>query len=134
MTQSLAGPFSATQLHAGLWRLAADAPDGVRVYLRGADSEASTLLAARHVAALEIEWRNEGAMVEVTGAEGVRRFRSESVFIHTPMPRLYDELPLARFDANAQRFWRRVFRLMRIPGGRLLVGAIARRRRGTASH
>ncbi len=71
--------------------------------------------------------------VMVTGADGVRRFTSESVFIHEPKTRLYDSLPLARFDAAAQRFWKRVFRLIRIPGGRLLLGAIARRRRGTAS-
>jgi len=89
------------------------------------------------ITALEFEWRTDGVMVRVTGAVGVRRFKSASVFIHTPATRLYDDLPLASFDAGAQRFWKRVFRLIRFPGGRLLLGAIARRRRGrrgTASH
>jgi len=105
------------------------------VYLHGAGPEASTLLAGLRITALEFEWRAEGVMIGVAGADGVRHFRSESVIIHTPAARLYDSLPLASFDADARRFWRRVFRLIRIPGGRLVVGAIARRRRrGTASH
>ena len=89
------------------------------------------------ITALEFEWRMEGVMVSLTGASGVRHFKSESVVVHTPAMRLYDSLPLASFDAAAQRFWKRVFCLIRIPGGRLLLGVIARRRRGrpgTASH
>ena len=135
--QGLPGPFSATRLNSGLWQLTAETADGARVYLHGAEPAASRLLAGMRIAALEFEWCTDGVMVRVTGAEGGRHFKSVSVFIHTPATRLYDSLPLASFDANAQRFWKRVFRLMRIPGGRLLLGAIARRRgsrRGTASH
>jgi hypothetical protein len=134
--QSFPGPFSATRLTAGLWQLTAEIPDGARVYLLGAGPDASRLLEDMRIAALEFEWRTDGVMVRVTGAHGVRHFKSESVFIHEPKSRLYDSLPLASFDPAAQRFWRRVFRLIRIPGGRLALGAIARRRgrRGTASH
>jgi hypothetical protein len=134
--QSLPGPFSAAKLHSGVWQLTAEAADGARVYLHGAGPEASKLLAGMRITALEFEWRMEDVMVSLTGASGVRRFKSESVFIHEPRTRLYDSLPLASFDAGAQRFWKRVFRLIRIPGGRLVLGAIARRRgrRGTASH
>jgi hypothetical protein len=133
--QSLTGPFSATKLHSGVWQLTAEVADGARVYLHGAGPEASKLLAGMRITALEFEWRTEDVMVGVSGADGVRYFKSASVFIHTPAVRLYDSLPLASFDADAQRFWKRVFRLMRIPGGRLALGAIARRRRrGTASH
>jgi hypothetical protein len=135
--QSLPGPFTATKLNSGLWQLTAEVADGARVYLRGAAPEASKLLEGKRLTALEFEWRTEGVMVRVTGAEGVRHFKSESVFIHTPATRLYDSLPLASFDTDARRFWKRVFRLMRIPGGRLILGAIAGRRRGrrgTASH
>jgi hypothetical protein len=134
--QSLRGPFAATKLNSGVWQLTAEVPDGARVYLHGAGPEASKLLAGMRIAALEFEWRTEDVMVSLTGASGVRHFKSESVFIHTPATRLYDSLPLASFDAGAQRFWKRVFRLIRIPGGRLLLAAIARRRgrRGTASH
>ena len=135
--QSLPGPFSATRLNAGLWQLTAEAPDGARVYLRGAGPEASKLLADMRISALEFEWRTDGVMVSVTGTDGIRHFKSESVLVHEPKTRLYVSLPLASFDADAQRFWKRVFRLIRIPGGRLLLGVIARRRggrRGTASH
>jgi hypothetical protein len=134
--QSLSGLFSATRLNSGLWQLAAEAPAGANVYVHGAGSDASKFLAGVRITALEFEWRSDGVMVKMTGAEGVRYFKSESVIIHEPKSLLYDCLPLASFDAGAQRFWRRVFRLMRIPGGRLLLGAIARRRgrRGPASH
>ena len=135
--QSLPGPFSATKLNSGVWQLAAEVPDGARVYLHGAGPEESKFLAGMRITALQLEWRTEDVMVRVSGAEGIRHFKSASVFIHTPAARLYDSLPLASFDADAQRFWKRVFRLIRIPGGRLLLGAIARRRRGrrgTASH
>ena len=110
--------------------MTAEVPDGARVYLRGAGPEASKLLAGMRITALEFEWLTDGVMVRVTGGDGVRHFKSESVFIHEPKTGLYDSLPLARFDADAQRFWKRVFRLIRIPGGRLALGAIARRRRG----
>ena len=135
--QSLAGPFSATRLNSGLWQLTAEVPDGARVYVHGAGPEASKLLAEMRITALEFEWRAESVLVRATGTDGVRHFKSESVVVHTPAMRLYDSLPLASFDAAAQRFWKRVFCLIRIPGGRLLLGAIARRRRGrggTASH
>ncbi len=127
--RSLPGPFSAAHLSSGLWQLTAEVPDGARVYLRGAAPEASKLLSDTRITALEFEWRSEGVMVSITGAGGARHFKSESV-IHTPAARLYDSLPLASFDGRAQRFWKRVFRLIRIPGGRLVLGAIARRRRG----
>jgi hypothetical protein len=134
--QSFPGPFYATKLNAGVWQLTKDVPDGARVYLRGAAPEASKYLADMRITALEFEWRTAGVVVRVTGADGIRHFNSDSVFIHTPRTRLYESLPLASFDRDAQRFWKRVFRLIRIPGGRLLLGAIARRRRrrGTASH
>jgi len=128
--RSLPGPFSAAKLNSGLWLLTAEAPDGARVFLRGAAPDASKLLAEPRITALEFEWRTEAVMVSITGAGGARHFKSESVFIHTPAARLYDSLPLASFDADAQRFWKWVFRLIRIPGGRLALGAIARRRRG----
>jgi hypothetical protein len=124
-----------SKLNSGLWQLTAATPDGATVYLHGVGPQASSLPAGTRITALEVEWRPDGVMIRMTGAEGVRHFKSESVIIHDPKPLLYDSLPLASFDAKAQRFWRRVFRLIRIPGGRFLLGAIARRRgrRGTAS-
>jgi len=134
--QSFPGPFSATKLNSGVWQLTAEVADGARVYLHGAGPEASKLLAEMHITGLEFEWRAEGVLVRASGVDGVRHFKSENVVVHAPASRLYDALPLASFDADAQRFWKRVFRLIRIPGGRLVLGAIARRRGrgGTASH
>jgi len=34
--------------------------------------------------------------------------------------------PLASIDADARRFWHRVFRLVRIPGGRYLLKLLTR--------
>jgi hypothetical protein len=52
-----------------------------------------------------------------------------SAIVHEPLERLYESLPLASIDADARRFWRRVFRLVRIPGGRYLLKVLTRARR-----
>jgi hypothetical protein len=62
----------------------------------------------------------------MTSAEQLRTIRAQSVIVHEPLARLYEALPLVTLDAKARRFWRRVFRLVRIPGGRHLLGALAR--------
>jgi hypothetical protein len=54
----------------------------------------------------------------------------QSAIVHQPLARLYDGLPLAEFDSKTRRFWGRVFTLVRIPGGRHLLGVLARRSRG----
>jgi hypothetical protein len=59
----------------------------------------------------------KAASVEVTAA-----------IVHEPLGNLYESLPLASIDANARRFWRRVFRLVRIPGGRYLLRLLTRSR------
>jgi hypothetical protein len=59
----------------------------------------------------------------------VQSFRAQSASIQEPQNALYERLPLASFDARAQRFWRRVFLLARLPGGAALLRALARRRR-----
>ncbi len=139
--QTLPGPFSAAQLNSGVWLLTRETSDPVRVYLRGAEPAAAALLAVGvPIAGLELEWRPDGVDVGVTAEGGVRHFHSADAFIHESKPRLYESLPLAVFDPAARRFWRRVFRVIRIPGGGMLLGVIARRGRhrrgrpGTASH
>ena len=67
--------------------------------------------------------------MSVIGASGVRYFKCGGAVLHEPQMQLYSALPLAQFDAKAQRFWRRIFRLLRIPGGRIVLRWIARRRR-----
>jgi hypothetical protein len=58
---------------------------------------------------------NRVATVEAAGA-----------IVHEPLGHLYESLPLVSIDADARRFWRRVFRLVRIPGGRYLLKVLTR--------
>jgi len=100
------------------------------VYLHGAGPKRQSSCGMR-ITALEIECvpRCHG---QGDGADGVRHFTSESVFIHEPKTRLYDSclwrasMPL-RSDLEAG------FSLIRIPGGRLLLESDRAPPRGTAS-
>jgi hypothetical protein len=76
---------------------------------------------------VNIDWDGDAAVLTIESPGDGRRCRARSAFIHEPLPNLYDALPLARFDARARRFWRWVFLLVRLPGGRRLLGMLARR-------
>jgi hypothetical protein len=130
MSKILKGPFSARNLGAGSWVLTSDATDGPEVYLQGIGPGAE-FLAGAAFAQLAVAWRGDGVEITATAANGIRALKAASAIIHEPKPRLYESLPLAGFDADARRFWNRVFRLIRIPGGRHLLGFIARRKRGS---
>jgi hypothetical protein len=82
------------------------------------------------ITTLGVEWRVDGVRLALSGANGVRYLTAGSAIIHEPRVHLYEALPLAAFDSDAKRFWKRVFRLMRIPGGRFLLRFLARGRRG----
>jgi len=129
MSKILAGPFSARPLGAGSWVLTAGFADGPEVYLQGIEPGAE-FLATVAIEKLTVAWRGDGVELTLSAANGVRILEAASAIIHEPRPQLYDSLPLAGFDADARKFWNRVFRLMRIPGGRRLLGFIARRKRG----
>lgn len=129
---TMTGAFIATDLGSGAWQVKAATPAGIEVYLQGADNDAAAVLKDRHLTRLGVEWRVEGVVVSVTGASGFRYFKSRAAVIHEPQPRLYASLPLAVYNAAARRFWRRIFWLIRIPGGRLMLAYIAKRRRGVA--
>jgi len=128
--QTLPGPFAAVQSGPGVWHLTTGVPDGPEVYLRGTGPEAAKNLKDERITALDLLWRGDGVTVTVTGAGGVRHFETMSALVHRPVPRLYESLPLASFDSDAQRFWKWVFRLLKFPGGRMFLGLIARRNRG----
>ncbi|HMH88482.1 MAG TPA: hypothetical protein VK523_07555, partial [Steroidobacteraceae bacterium] len=51
----------------------------------------------------------------------VATVEAASAIVHEPLEHLYESLPLVSIDADARRFWRRVFRLVRLPGGRFLL-------------
>jgi hypothetical protein len=128
MRRTVPGPFSASDLGGGRWHLATRGA-AVEVFMRGPAPGAADALADPSVTTLELDWHAAGVRVTVARRHGTSRLEAESVIIHEPKPRLYESLPLAGFDSRAQRFWRRVFTLMRLPGGRLLLNVIARRKK-----
>jgi hypothetical protein len=125
----LPGKFTAQNLGGGAWRLARRAPKPAEVLLRGADPRAAEVFSSQEVGDIDIEWQT--ATVELWATSSGRRtaIASQSAIVHEPMAQLYEGLPLARIDGKSRRFWRRVFWLVRIPGGRLLLAAVARRTR-----
>jgi len=110
-----------------LWPRGEAAP--IDVFLRGTESGAAEALRSALVRDIDIEWRTETVVLTMTSAEQRKSVEAQSAIVHEPLARLYEALPLVSLDAKARRFWRRVFRLVRIPGGRYLLGALARRTR-----
>ena len=126
--RSVAGPIRAQDLGGGLWELTAAVPDAAQVYLKVAPGTDCAALQDRAIRHLDIEWHAAGVSVRVMGAAGGGVLEAGTAIIHEGRAHLYEALPLAGFDAKARQFWRRVFLLIRIPGGRYLLRLIARRR------
>jgi hypothetical protein len=74
---------------------------------------------------LDIEWHAHRVLITAASAGAATMLEASSVLVHESLPNLYGALPLADFDARARRFWRRVFLLVRVPGGRRLLGILA---------
>jgi hypothetical protein len=117
------------ELGSGVWQLAAGDCAGPQIYLIGADSGAARMVCDTYISAVALEWRDHGVLVTLTSCDGPKPLHARAALIHEPFGQLYQSLPLAHFDSSARRFWRRVFRLVRIPGGRHLLRFMARRRR-----
>jgi hypothetical protein len=126
MRRNLPGTFVVRDLGRGAWRLKSEAAQ-IEVIVRGAQAHSAALPAI--VRDLDIEWRTDDVPLGLTSGEQRSVIRAQTVIVHEPLANLYAALPLATLDANARRFWRRVFTLVRIPGGRHLLGLLARRRR-----
>jgi hypothetical protein len=129
MSKNLPGPFVAQRLGERTWLLTTGSAGGPEVVLQVA-VPAFPLVDKAVVDSVVVNWRDDLVEVTLNAASGNRALQAESVIVHEPQGRLYESLPLAGFDAGAQRFWRRVFLLIRIPGGRRLLGFVARRKRG----
>jgi hypothetical protein len=129
MRRNLPGTFMTQELGDGAWRLSRSDAAPMDVFLRGAESAAAEALRSPSVRDIGIEWREDAVVLTLTSAEQPRIISARSAIVHEPLARLYEALPLVILDAKARRFWRRVFRLVRIPGGRYLLGALARRDR-----
>jgi len=128
---SVRGSFEGRKLGAESWQLKSGQPAGAaEIYLFGAEQGAPRLLLDTIFTAVDFDWVDGGVLVTLTSAGGVRTLKTRTAVIHEPLSRLYDSLPLASFDDSARRFWRRIFRLVRVPGGRYLLRLVARTARG----
>jgi hypothetical protein len=121
MRCNFSGAFLAQDLGNGAWRLTRTLPREISVYLRGAEPRAAQIFGSIPLVDLGIEWRAERALLSFMSGERVGTVEVASATVHEPLGQLYESLPLISVDAHARRFWRRVFRLVRIPGGRYLL-------------
>lgn len=126
LRRNFSGAFTALELGDGTWRLSKGAPDEVTVYLHGAERGAAQAFGNSPAADLGIEWHAETALLSFISGDKVQTVEAGSAIVHEPVGTLYEKLPLMSFDADARRFWRRVFALVSIPGGRYLLKLLAR--------
>jgi hypothetical protein len=129
MRRNLPGRFLTRNLGVGAWQLSRSEPGSIDVFLRGTEPDAAEILSSPGLCDIDIEWQAAAVMVTMTLAERRRSIKAQSAIVHEPQTHLYEALPLVVLDEKARRFWRRVFRLVRIPGGRHLLGILARRTR-----
>src|ERR1700678_1287693 len=124
------GTLMTHDLGEGTWRLSRGGSAPLDVFLRGADFRAADALRPSGISDVHIEWCAENVVLTITSAGGGNSISLQSAIVHEPLGRLYEALPLVSLDEKARRFWRRVFWLARIAGGRHLLGILARRSRG----
>ncbi len=128
LQRSLLGEFRLTPLSKDCWRIDNLAPPHESLWLRGVDAGAAPV--PPRFDRLTVVWRADGR-IGVTLAAGNEALTvgASAALLHEPRERLYDSLPLPSYTIETARFWRRVFRLVRVPGGRLLLTWLARRSR-----
>ncbi len=130
MRRNFPGTFAARDLDRGAWRLSRREPAPIDILLKGAQSGAADAFRPLLVSDIELEWQDGAVLMSMTSGQRRTSVKMRSAIVHEPLARLYVVLPLAEFDSKARRFWRWVFSLVRVPGGRHLLGALARRSRG----
>jgi hypothetical protein len=96
------------------------------VFLRDAERGAARAFGTAPIVDLGIEWHEKTALLTFMSSGRVATVEAATAIVHEPLRQLYDGLPLVSIDADARRFWRRVFRLVRIPGGRYLLRILRR--------
>jgi hypothetical protein len=129
MQRLIRGPLEQRELSPGSWQWSA--AGGAELLVRGAEPGADQVLRRAAPRAISVDWLKDGALVTLMTEAGPRLLRARAAVTHEPLARLYETLPLMRFEPRARRFWRRVFFLVRIPGGRRLLGLVARRAGGS---
>jgi hypothetical protein len=125
MRRNFAGPCTVRAAGPDAWRATCSAAHAAQIIIRGADPRTVSAFGAT-VKDLGLEWQSHGVLLTMMTAGRVASSEAATVIVHEAVPDLYAALPLAAFDSRARRFWRRVFLLVRIPGGRLLLGMLAR--------
>jgi hypothetical protein len=130
LRRNFSGAFLPQDRGNGAWQLSRPAPHEISVFLRDAERGAERSFGTGALIDLGIEWHAEKVLLTFVSQERVASVEAASAIVHEPLERLYEHLPLVSIDADARRFWRRVFRLVRIPGGRFLLKLLARSRRG----
>ncbi len=137
MQRTLLGGFKVEVLGGDAWRVSGT-DSAVLLHLRavrplGGIAPAPDSPPPAGCAAVGIEWPAAADVrLSLHAPAAIASFTAASALLHEPQPHLYEVLPLARFDAAAQRFWRRVFATVRIPGGRMLLRLLARCNRARA--
>jgi hypothetical protein len=126
MRRNFSGVFVTQDHGAGAWQLSRAAPHETSVFLRDAERDAAAAFGVGQLIDLGIEWHAEKALLTFMSGGKVASVAAGSAIVHEPLSDLYDNLPLASIDADARRFWRRVFALVRLPGGRFLLGLLTR--------
>ncbi|HEY0799737.1 MAG TPA: hypothetical protein VGD54_02770 [Steroidobacteraceae bacterium] len=124
--RNCSGVFQAHDRGNGAWQLTRRAPHEMAVFLRDAEHSAVHSFSAAPIADLGIEWHPERVLLTFMSGNRVATVEAASAIVHEPLGHLYESLPLVSIDADARRFWRRVFRLVRIPGGRYLLKVLTR--------
>lgn len=132
--RTITASLTAREIAGGAWQLSSGTEAGIDIIVCGADAGGRAALAGVRAERAVVAWRRDGngdgAVVTLTTGGGTVQIHARTVILHEPVALLYDQLPLMRLDDAARRFWRRVFWLVRIPGGRRLLGLVARRSAG----
>lgn len=121
MRRNFSGAFMPQDLRNGTWQLTRAAPHDMEVFLRDAEHGAARAFGRTPIVDLGIEWHADRALLTFMSGDRVATVEAASAIVHEPLGRLYESLPLVSIDADTRRFWRRVFGLVRIPGGRFLL-------------
>jgi hypothetical protein len=129
LRRNFSGAFLPQNRGDGAWQLSSRAPHEINVFLRDAERGAERSFGTGPLIDLGIEWHAEKVLLTFMAHEKVASVEAANAIVHEPLDQLYERLPLISIDADARRFWRRIFRLVRIPGGRILLKLLARSRR-----
>jgi len=128
MRRNFSGAFLPQDRGNGQWQLTRAAPHDMEVYIQDADHDAARVFGQTPIVDLSIEWHAKKALLTFVSGTRVATVEATAVIVHEALGNLYESLPLVSIDADARRFWRRVFRLVRIPGGRYLLKLLTRLR------